>query len=266
MASKLPYVGRGAFDSGHRRVGRSRPSSQAGGLIVIQLVSWTTGSGHGRAGKAGRPDRGGRSCSSTSAFYLQFLPAAAVDGRLPGLSTPPCTQILTILIVVVTINAVNFIDGLDGLAAGDRRHRGDAYFLFYYTLTKVSDGRLTGRRWRSAVLAGVCMGFLPHNFYPAKIFMGDTGAMLLGLLLAYAPISSLCRSTRTLTIAATRRSDQPVPVLPLLLPAAVMLIPYADLMLAVVRRTRAGLSPFAADKGTCTTGCWRSGTRTGPVS
>ena len=104
----------------------------------------------------------------------------------------------------------------------------------------------------AAVLLGVCVGFLPHNFHPARIFMGDTGSMLLGLLLAYAPISSLATlDPNTLAGPAAYRGgtvNRFPEVLPLLVPAIIMLIPYADLLLAVVRRTRAGMSPFAADK------------------
>jgi UDP-GlcNAc:undecaprenyl-phosphate/decaprenyl-phosphate GlcNAc-1-phosphate transferase len=160
---------------------------------------------------------------------------------------------LTILVVVVTINAVNFIDGLDGLATGIVGIGAAAFFVYYYSLTKrLGLDDQTGPALASAVLAGVCLGFLPHNFYPARIFMGDTGAMLLGLLLAYAPISSLASLDPTTLTSRSAYSSGTVnrfpEILPLLLPAAILLIPYADLLLAVVRRTRAGLSPFAADK------------------
>jgi UDP-GlcNAc:undecaprenyl-phosphate GlcNAc-1-phosphate transferase len=102
----------------------------------------------------------------------------------------------------------------------------------------------------SAVLAGICIGFLPHNFHPARIFMGDTGAMLLGLLLAYGPISSAASLDPNILVNYSQL--HPVnrfpTVLPLLLPVAIMFIPYTDLLLAVIRRTRAGRSPLAADR------------------
>jgi UDP-GlcNAc:undecaprenyl-phosphate GlcNAc-1-phosphate transferase len=176
---------------------------------------------------------------------------------LPGGGTLSLTAdeqtALTVLVVVVTINAVNFIDGLDGLAAGVVGIGAAAFFLYYYTLDKrLGLDELTGPALASAVLAGVCIGFLPYNFHPAKIFMGDTGAMLLGLLLAYAPISSFASlDPSSLTNKAAYGGGVPnrfAAILPLLLPAAILLIPYADLLLAVVRRTRAGQSPFAADK------------------
>ena len=117
-------------------------------------------------------------------------------------------MVLTILVVVATINAVNFIDGLDGLAAGIVGIAALSFFIYYYSLTHAL--RLSAEAapaLASAMLAGMCLGFLPHNFYPARIFMGDTGSMLLGLLLAYVPISSITSlDPRTLAGAG-----QPVP-------------------------------------------------------
>jgi UDP-GlcNAc:undecaprenyl-phosphate GlcNAc-1-phosphate transferase len=158
---------------------------------------------------------------------------------------------LSILVFVVTINAINFIDGLDGLAAGIAGIAAMAFFAYSYTLTKtVGVSELSVPALASAVLAGVCLGFLPHNFYPARIFMGDTGAMLLGLVLAYGPISSTTwLDPHVLTSYGTTNTLNRFPtLLPLLLPAAIFVIPYADLLLAVVRRYKAGMSPFAADK------------------
>ena len=105
---------------------------------------------------------------------------------------------LTILVVVVTINAVNFIDGLDGLAAGIVA-RGRAVvlrLLLHADPDRSTAPRRSCPRWRPPLLAGMCIGFLPHNFYPARIFMGDIGAMLLGLLLAYARYPAPVRSIR----------------------------------------------------------------------
>jgi UDP-GlcNAc:undecaprenyl-phosphate GlcNAc-1-phosphate transferase len=158
--------------------------------------------------------------------------------------------VVTILLVVATINAVNFIDGLDGLAAGIVCIAAISFFLYYYSLTKVAAPHYAlpaeaVPALASVVLAGACIGFLPHNFFPARIIMGDTGSMLLGLLLAYIPISAI--STLDFTSLASR-ANRYAEILPLLLPAAVMVIPYTDMLRAVIRRTRAGLSPFAADR------------------
>jgi UDP-GlcNAc:undecaprenyl-phosphate GlcNAc-1-phosphate transferase len=162
---------------------------------------------------------------------------------------PQLGLVLTILIVVITINAVNFIDGLDGLAAGIVAIAAGASLVYSYTLARV-----VGIHSQSvptliaALLAGVCLGFLPHNFHPARIFMGDTGSMLIGLLLAYVPLSSTALLDPNVLLHYSHTVNRYPTVLPLLLPVAILIIPYADLLLAVVRRTRAGMSPFAADK------------------
>jgi len=174
---------------------------------------------------------------------LNWLPLPGGRTLIP---TSDQSTVLTILIVVATINAVNFIDGLDGLAAGIVAIAAVSFFLYYYSMTKVIDiSSLAAPALASAVLIGMCLGFLPHNFSPASIFMGDTGSMLLGLLLAYAPISSI--PSLDPAVLASHINRYPV-ILPLLLPAALLVIPYADLLLAVVRRTRAGQSPFAPDR------------------
>jgi UDP-GlcNAc:undecaprenyl-phosphate/decaprenyl-phosphate GlcNAc-1-phosphate transferase len=158
------------------------------------------------------------------------------------------STVLTIFLVVATINAVNFIDGLDGLAAGIVCIAAIAFFVYCYHLTQVVHPSLTqqaGPALVSAVLIGACLGFLPHNSYPARIFMGDTGSMLLGLLLAYVPISSIVSLNPYSLHSAANRFPE---ILPLLLPVTVLVIPYSDLLLAVVRRTRAGKSPLAPDR------------------
>jgi UDP-GlcNAc:undecaprenyl-phosphate/decaprenyl-phosphate GlcNAc-1-phosphate transferase len=158
--------------------------------------------------------------------------------------------VVTIVLVVATINAVNFIDGLDGLAAGIVCIAAISFFLYYYSLTKVTSLRNAipveaVPALAAVLLAGACIGFLPHNFHPARIFMGDTGSMLLGLLLAYVPISAISTlDLGSLTHTANRYAE----LLPFLLPAAVMVIPYTDLLRAVIRRARAGQSPLAADR------------------
>jgi UDP-GlcNAc:undecaprenyl-phosphate/decaprenyl-phosphate GlcNAc-1-phosphate transferase len=168
---------------------------------------------------------------------------------LPGGGTFVLTTdqytLLTILIVVATINAVNFIDGLDGLAAGIVAIAAVSFLIYYYSLSKiVGISALAAPALASAILAGVCLGFLPHNFHPARIFMGTPGSMLLGLVLAYAPISSIASLP---PVSLTSQVNRYPEIMPLLLPAAILVIPYADMLLAVIRRTRVGLSPFAAD-------------------
>jgi UDP-GlcNAc:undecaprenyl-phosphate/decaprenyl-phosphate GlcNAc-1-phosphate transferase len=154
--------------------------------------------------------------------------------------------LLTVLVIVVTVNAVNFVDGLDGLAAGIVGIASLAFFSYSYLLN-VEEGfdRAATPTLITAVLAGMCLGFLPHNFFPARIFMGDSGSMLIGLLLA----SSTITLTGQLDPGAISGEATYVPaILPLVLPFMVLAVPFLDLLLAVVRRARAGRSPFSPDK------------------
>ena len=152
--------------------------------------------------------------------------------------------VLTIALVVITVNAVNFVDGLDGLAAGIVAIAAAAFFIFSYILTvNGSLVRATTSGVVAAALVGVCVGFLPHNFSPARVFMGDSGSMLLGLLLASTTI------TLTGNVGPNSVTTDLTPtLLPLALPLAAMALPFLDVMLAIVRRTAAGRSPFAPDK------------------
>jgi UDP-GlcNAc:undecaprenyl-phosphate GlcNAc-1-phosphate transferase len=152
---------------------------------------------------------------------------------------------LTVLTVLVTVNAVNFVDGLDGLAAGVVGIGALAFFTYSYLLAVVEGlSRMTLPALLSAALAGVCLGFLPANVHPARIFMGDSGSMLIGLLLAAGAISL----TGQLDPQVLPTGSVLPALLPLLLPVAVIAIPFLDLLAAVYRRTRAGRSPFAPDK------------------
>jgi UDP-GlcNAc:undecaprenyl-phosphate/decaprenyl-phosphate GlcNAc-1-phosphate transferase len=215
----------------------------AGGLIVvIGMVDdrWGLGPISKLAGQAAA---GG--ILFWSGAQLPWLPLPG--GATLFLTTNEST-VLTVFLVVATINAVNFIDGLDGLAAGIVCIAAISFFVYYYRLTQVVHPHLSeqaGPALASALLAGACLGFLPHNFHPARIFMGDTGSMLLGLLLAYVPISSLAGLAPGSVHSAVNRFPE---ILPLLLPATILVIPYTDLLLAVVRRVRAGKSPLAPDR------------------
>ncbi|PWJ56286.1 UDP-GlcNAc:undecaprenyl-phosphate GlcNAc-1-phosphate transferase [Quadrisphaera granulorum] len=156
---------------------------------------------------------------------------------------------VTVLAVVVAVNAVNFVDGLDGLAAGVVGIGGAAFFVYSYLLTRSvsTDNYANLASMTVAVLVGVCLGFLPHNVHPARIFMGDSGSMLIGLLLAASAVSVNGRFDPAALGQVTGAQVAPL-LLPVLLPIAVLLLPLTDLVLAVVRRMLAGQSPFAADK------------------
>ncbi len=183
-----------------------------------------------------------------SGAYLPWIPW---PGSETILLEPDLSYTVTVLIIVATINAVNFIDGLDGLAAGIVGISAAGYLFYSYELTNsVGIPSQSVPAVASAVLAGICIGFLPHNFNPARIFMGDTGSMLLGLLLAYGPISSTASLDNNLLVSygSLHPANRFPTILPLIIPVAIWLIPYTDMVLAVIRRTMKGMSPFDADR------------------
>ena len=153
--------------------------------------------------------------------------------------------VATILVVVVAINAVNFVDGLDGLATGIVAIAASAFFAFSYLLAVVHGFSRAGTATLITILiVGVCIGFLPHNVAPAKIFMGDSGSMPLGFLLAGSAISI----TGQLDANALSAENLAPALLPLVLTFAVLAIPLLDLSWAIIRRTFSGKSPFTPDK------------------
>ncbi|MET9151944.1 MraY family glycosyltransferase [Streptomyces griseoflavus] len=178
---------------------------------------------------------------------------------IPGVGSVALTQwqgtLLTVALVVITINAVNFVDGLDGLAAGMVCIAAAAFFLYAYRIWySYGIEAAAPATLFSAILMGMCLGFLPHNMHPARIFMGDSGSMLIGLVLAAGAISVTGQvDPDALKLFAGSEKEavhQTVPVyIPLLLPLTIIAVPAADLILAIVRRTWRGQSPFAADRG-----------------
>jgi UDP-GlcNAc:undecaprenyl-phosphate GlcNAc-1-phosphate transferase len=159
--------------------------------------------------------------------------------------------LLTAVLIIATVNAVNFVDGLDGLAAGVVGIGASAFFLFSYQLANLSGVSLANTgAFLSAALAGACVGFLPHNFHPARLFMGDSGSMLIGLVLSASALTLTTYYSGAEISRGGANSDVNALAffLPLLLPVSILIVPFADLVLAVVRRTRAGRSPFAPDK------------------
>ena len=164
-----------------------------------------------------------------------------------GILTLPSNigAVLTVIFVMLVINAVNFVDGLDGLASGIVAVCAIAFFAFSYVLA-VNNGfsRAGAPSLVMAVVVGLCIGFLPHNYHPAKIFMGDSGAMFLGLLLSASAITL----TGQIDVNAIADQNSRSTFVPLILPFTVLAIPLLDLGMAIVRRLRAGRSPFAADR------------------
>ena len=186
-----------------------------------------------------------RSTSSPSLHPAHTPSSGPSGGSLVSLDQ---TQgiVLTVLLTVVLTNAMNFIDGLDGLLAGVAAISAFALFIFSARQLVLSGDDASASQpplLAAALLGACCLGFLPHNFWPARIFMGDSGSMFIGLAMAGATISAggkLDPSTfgprSTIALLA-----------PLIVALAVVFIPVLDFLLAVIRRTKEGRHPFSAD-------------------
>ncbi len=133
----------------------------------------------------------------------------------------------TIVWVVAIMNMVNFLDGMDGLAAGICAIAGSTFAIIGLSLGAPEAALL------AAIVAGACFGFLHHNFYPARIFMGDSGALLLGFLLATLAIEGLVKTAALATL-----------VLPLL----VLAIPIVDTSFVVAKRLKYRQPLYEADR------------------
>lgn len=158
---------------------------------------------------------------------------------------PTTSVFVTVLIVLVSINAVNMVDGLDGLATSIVGVGAAAFFSYSYFLSVVNGyQRATLATLVSATLMGMCAGFLPHNWFRAQVFMGDTGSMLIGFLMA---ASSIMLTGQIDPGGLTSGSLLPA-FLPIVLPLSILAIPLLDLILAILRRSRRGRSPFQPDK------------------
>lgn len=161
-------------------------------------------------------------------------------------ASPILNFVLTVFMMTLVMNAINFIDGLDGLVAGVAIIASAAFFAY----TRILDARI-GRidsveiaSLIAVVIVGICAGFLPFNWHRARMFMGDTGALLVGLLMASSTVSL----TGQLNPAALDLKLVLASYIPIILPVAVLALPLADFGLAVIRRLKAGKSPFEADR------------------
>ena len=154
--------------------------------------------------------------------------------------------VVTVFLTVLVMNAVNFIDGLDGLVAGVVLIGTVVFFAYSYLLAKQTSptNYFNLASLISAIVIGMCVGFLPYNWHRAKIFMGDTGAMLLGLLMATSALTVTGQIDPTLV----SRGEIVPAFIPLVLPLAILVLPLLDFSWAVLRRLRAGKSPFSADR------------------
>ncbi|MGO2684970.1 MAG: MraY family glycosyltransferase [Microbacterium sp.] len=192
----------------------------------------------------------------------QFLAAGIITviGGLQILALPLGDMIIfsswlsiavTMFAIVVVMNAVNFIDGLDGLVAGVCLIANGVFFAYSYILTRDTGASsyFNLASFLAAVAIGACIGFLPLNWSPAKLFMGDSGALVMGLLMATAAISLTGQmSSAAMEPEEFGRSQLLGAFIPILLPLVVVMLPLLDFGLAVFRRMRAGRSPFAPDR------------------
>lgn len=165
-------------------------------------------------------------------------------GRSLITASPSLSMAVTAFLIVASINAVNFVDGLDGLAAGIVAIGGIAFAIYSYILARTQPSYSSLSILIDVILVGICVGFLMHNWHPAKIFMGDSGSMLLGYLLTCASIILTGHFD-----PATMGTASYLPVfMPILLPILVLFVPVLDMVLAIVRRLAHGESPAHPDR------------------
>ena len=173
------------------------------------------------------------------AFRLPYLGGTILD--------PDLQPLVTVLWLLGMSQAINLIDGLDGLAAGVVGIGAFAFFLYSEELTGrgLIEGNNVGPLF--AILAvGVCVGFLPHNFNPARIMMGDGGALLLGLLLA---VSTSVVGGRADPFGGETIGTTYFFLAPIAIPLLILGVPIFDTMFAIVRRATSRSSLATADKG-----------------
>jgi UDP-GlcNAc:undecaprenyl-phosphate/decaprenyl-phosphate GlcNAc-1-phosphate transferase len=149
---------------------------------------------------------------------------------------------LTLLIVLVIVNAVNLIDGLDGLAAGVVAIAAAAFFTYAIQTGEPLFQGPSPASLFSVVVAGAAVGFLPWNFHQARIFMGDSGSMVLGLVLAAATISGIGRTD------APTNTELAALAIPAMIPLLVLAVPLVDVVWAILRRLRRGRPWYLPDK------------------
>jgi UDP-GlcNAc:undecaprenyl-phosphate/decaprenyl-phosphate GlcNAc-1-phosphate transferase len=170
-------------------------------------------------------------------FRIPFLDVVAIGSDIAAL--------VTVLWVLGMANAVNLIDGLDGLAAGIVAIASGTFFLYSQKLDQLSllaepnIGPLV-----AIIVLGMCLGFLPHNFNPARIFMGDSGALLLGLLMAVSTIVVGGRADPNQAFSGQTYFF----FAPLFIPIFILGVPILDTMFAIVRRATRRTGVATADK------------------
>lgn len=159
-------------------------------------------------------------------------------------ASPSISITITAFLIVASINAVNFVDGLDGLASGIVAIGGIAFAIYSYIIARNSPSYASMATLIDIAMVGMCVGFILHNWNPAKLFMGDSGSMLLGYLITCASIVM----TGRLDPASIHASIYLPVFMPILLPVLVLFLPVLDMCMAIVRRVRKGQSPMHPDR------------------
>ncbi|MFN2589112.1 MAG: glycosyltransferase family 4 protein [Actinomycetota bacterium] len=155
--------------------------------------------------------------------------------------------LVTVLWLVTMINAVNLVDGLDGLAAGIVAIAAASFFVYTFQIGQQGlYGSVPTAPLVAMVIVGIALGFLRHNFHPARIFMGDSGSMLLGLVLGAATVAGIGNLPQIDVQPSS--SEVFLAYFPLAIPLMVIALPILDALLAIVRRARRRRSVFHADK------------------
>ena len=167
-------------------------------------------------------------------FWLPSIGVVALSSDL-GL-------VLTVLFLVAFINIINLVDGLDGLATGVAGIGAVAFLLYALRGGGAATTLLSSATMVAAITIGVSVGFLVHNWYPARIFMGDTGSMLLGLLLGAAGVAHVGRSS-------SPTSTEFLASVPVVVPLIVLAVPLVDTVLTILRRLRGDHPVTRADLG-----------------
>ncbi len=242
----------GAVDHPDSRRLNRRPIPRLGGLaiflgIVVPALAFLDLSGESRGVLLGAAVA---TVVGAIDDFRGLSPAAKLSGQFLAAAIPPAFGVwidhftlpflgvadlpvwlgvpLSMLFIVAVMNMVNFLDGLDGLAAGVCAIAGATYATLALSLGKADPAIL------SAIVAGSCLGFLRHNFFPARIFMGDSGALCLGFILAAVSIQGLLKTASTVV---------------LLLPLLVLAVPIIDTSFVVARRLKHARPIYTADRG-----------------
>ena len=241
----------GAVDNPDSRRVNRRPIPRLGGLaiflgIIVPALAFLDLSGESRGVLLGAAIA---TVVGAVDDFRGLSPTVKLGGQVVAASIPPAFGVwidhftfpflgavdvpawigvpLSIFFIVAVMNMVNFLDGLDGLAAGVCGIAGATYAVLALSLGKPDPAIL------SAIVAGACLGFLRHNFFPARIFMGDAGSLCLGFILASVSIQGLLKTASTVVL-----------VLPLL----VLAVPILDTSFVVAKRLKHGQPIYAADR------------------